>query len=609
MIEKIHSNHIVENDFSMTFSTVNGSGSATANNTILRSIFNMGIPVSARNIFPSNIQGMPTWYSMRVSKSGYLGSREKYEILIAMNKETVEIDLDNLCGNGLFLYRDDLKIEKKRLDISQFALPVDELVESCGYSSNLNVYLANMVYVGVLAFLINIDVGYLESSLDHHFGGKKSAIEPNFNVIKTSFAWAEKKIKIRSRFQLKPLNKTKDKIMIDGNTAAAMGALYGGLQFAAWYPITPATSLAESLNDYIPQLRTDPDTNEISCVVVQAEDELAAIGMVVGAGWAGLRSMTSTSGPGLCLMSEFLGLAYFTEVPLVVWDVQRVGPSTGMPTHTSQSDLSFSYFISHGDKDFVILLPSNINECFEFGWKALDIANELQTPVIVLSDLELGMNIWMADQFEYPDKEIKQGKILWEKDLDEFTKRFKREWGRYLDVDGDGITYRTVPGNMNPRAPYFTRGTSHDNYAHYSEKPDDWEQNLRRLKKKISLAKELIPEPEVFQTSKKNAMISYGTTDMPAREAVDKLGAHHFDYMKIRAIPFNKQVDKFVENHEKIFIVENNRDGQLSQILCLNYPDHASKFISISRSNGMSLSAAWIEEKVVSYLHKGKINE
>jgi 2-oxoglutarate ferredoxin oxidoreductase subunit alpha len=388
--------------------------------------------------------------------------------------------------------------------------------------------------------------------------------------------------------------------MLDGNTAGALGALYGGLQFAAWYPITPATSLAESLNEYIPTLRTDPETGNTSCVVVQAEDELAAIGMVVGAGWAGLRAMTSTSGPGMCLMSEFMGLAYFAEVPLVVWDVQRVGPSTGMPTHTSQADLSFSYFLSHGDRDFVILLPGNINECFDFGWMALDIAEELQSPVIVLSDLELGMNTWIADQLKYPDKPIHRGKILWEKDLEQFTKKFGQEWGRYLDVDGDGITYRTLPGNMNEKAPYFTRGTSHDDYAHYSEDPEIWEKNLLRLKKKFEKAKAIVPGPAISSNHSKEAIISYGSTDMAMAEVIRSFqkNGRSFDYMKINAIPFNENVLQFIEEHEKIYVVENNRDGQMMQILCVNYPDLAEKFISISRSDGLSLSGEWITEHI-----------
>jgi 2-oxoglutarate ferredoxin oxidoreductase subunit alpha len=398
------------------------------------------------------------------------------------------------------------------------------------------------------------------------------------------------------------------KIMLDGNTAAALGALYGGLQFAAWYPITPATSLAESINEYIPILRTDPETGNASCVVVQAEDELAAIGMVVGAGWAGLRSMTSTSGPGMCLMSEFMGLAYFAEIPLVVWDVQRVGPSTGMPTHTSQADLSFSYFLSHGDKDFVILLPGNINECFNFGWMALDIAEELQTPVIVLSDLELGMNTWIAEQLKYPDKPMNRGKVLWEKDLEQFSKKFGQEWGRYLDVEGDGISFRTVPGNMSVKAPYFTRGTSHDDYAHYSEDPQDWEKNLLRLKKKFDKACDIVPRPVIITNQSREAILSYGSTDMAIPEVIQDLRNDDilFDYIKINAIPLNDEVTQFLEEHEKIYVVENNRDGQLKQILSVIYPNQASKFISISRSDGMALSASWISTQIRLTIAGGK---
>lgn len=595
------------NDFSITFATVNGSGSATANNTILRSIFTMGIPVSARNIFPSNIQGMPTWYSMRVSKDGFFGRLELDDILIAMNPESFNRDIQKLKPGGLLLYNRTIDPGILEKSITTYAMPVDDLVKSCGFSSNLNVYLANMVYTGILAYLIGINIEKLESALDHHFGGKRCAIDPNLCAIKTSFDWAQENIGKVSHLRLEPMKANEHKIMLDGNSAAALGALYGGLQFAAWYPITPATSLTESLNEYIPALRTDRETGNISCVVVQAEDELAAIGMVVGAGWAGLRAMTSTSGPGLCLMSEFMGLAYFAEVPLVVCDVQRVGPSTGMPTHTSQADLSFSYFLSHGDKDFVILLPGNINECFDFGWMALDIAEDLQTPVIILSDLELGMNTWIAEQLKYPDKPMNRGKVLWEKDLEKFIKKHGQEWGRYLDVDGDGITYRTLPGNMNEKAPYFTRGTSHDDYAHYSEEPEDWEMNLLRLQKKFEKAREIVPGPTITSTNSIEGIISYGSTDMAIAEVIQTFqnSVRVFDYMKINAIPFNEDVSRFIKQHECIYVVENNRDGQMKQILCLNFPDQAKKFISISRSDGMALSAEWITEQINEQISRG----
>lgn len=589
------------NDFGITFSTINGSGSATANNTIQKAIFRMGIPVGARNIFPSNIQGMPTWYSLRVSKDGFIGRLEKDDILVEMNPETAVKDIDGLNTGGVLLINQNIKIPEIRKDITVHLLPVDELLKASEVSSNLNIYLANMVYVGVLAFLIGIEMEKIESALDQHFKGKRNAIEPNIKVVKKSFEWANTDLKAHCPFSLVPMQATSGKIMIDGNSAGALGALYGGLQFAAWYPITPATSLAEALNDFVPELRVDPETNKITCAVVQAEDELAAIGMVIGAGWAGLRSMTSTSGPGLCLMSEFLGLAYFTEVPMVVWDVQRVGPSTGMPTHTSQGDLTFSYFISHGDKDFVILLPGDMNECFEFGWRSLDIAEKLQTPVIILSDLELGMNIWMADPLEYPDEEIDRGKILWETDLDEFVKEKQKEWGRYLDFDGDGIPYRTVPGNLHRNAPYFTRGTSHDPYAGYSESPQDWENNLIRIKKKFELAKVICPKPIVKDENRKLAIIAYGSSEMPAIETIAKLKDRsvEVDYLRIRSLPFSTEVYKFIDKHQRIFVVENNRDGQMTQLLCVNYPDQADKLLSVAHSDGLSLSAQWIVEKIL----------
>jgi 2-oxoglutarate/2-oxoacid ferredoxin oxidoreductase subunit alpha len=593
------------NDFGITFSTVNGSGSSTANNTIQKAIFKMGIPVFARNYFPSNIQGMPTWYSLRVSADGYGGRLEKDDILVAMNPETAEADIKNLNSGGLLLINKNIKIQNCRQDITTFSMPVEELLRSCEIPSNLNLYLANMVYVGALAFLIGINLEKIEIALDQHFNGKRTAVETNLRVVDKSFEWAKSNLKKQNDFYLEPIQPAADKIMIDGNTAGALGALYGGLQFAAWYPITPATSLAEALNDFIPSLRTDPETHNITCAVLQAEDELAAIGMVVGAGWAGLRSMTSTSGPGLCLMSEFLGLAYFTEVPLVVWDVQRVGPSTGMPTHTSQGDLTFSYFISHGDKDFVILLPGNMNECFEFGWKALDIAEKLQTPVIILSDLELGMNIWMADPLQYPNEEIQRGKVLWEEDIEKIVDENKENWGRYVDKDEDGIPYRTVPGNLHPKAPYFTRGSSHDAYANYSESPEDWENNLLRIKKKFIIAKDISPKPIIINKSEKDAVISYGSADMAVTEALSKLEnqAIPLDYLRVRSIPFSEEIRLFLENHGKIFIVENNRDGQMSQILSINFPDQAKKFISISHSDGLSLSADWIINKI---LERGK---
>ena len=590
------------NELGITFSTINGSGSATANNTILKAIFKMGIPVAARNIFPSNIQGMPTCYQVRVSEKGFKGRLEANDILVVMNPETVHDDIQTIKDGGLLLINSEIHYEKPSRKIKVVEMPVSDILAKCETPQHLNIYLANMVYVGVLAFIISIDLEKIEIALNQHFNSMRSAVDPNLNVVKRAMEWASENLEIEREMRLNALTYGNNKIMVDGNTAAALGALYGGLQFAAWYPITPATGLAEALNAYIPSLRSDPETGATTCVVVQAEDELAAVGMVVGAGWAGLRAMTSTSGPGLCLMAEFIGLAYYAEVPIVVWDVQRVGPSTGLPTHTSQGDLSFSYFISHGDKDLIILLPANVGECFEFGWKALDIAEKYQTPVIILSDLELGMNLWMTDDFKYPDKKIDRGKVLWEEDLQRLLSKGEKEWGRYKDLDGDGIPYRTIPGNLHQKAAYFTRGTGHDEFANYSEDAEVWEINLERLKKKITGAEKKLPAPEIHSKDESRfGLISYGTSDMPAMESQSLLGEKGFltDYMRIKAVPFHPDVEQFLEMHQVVFVVEANRDGQMKRLLSVNYPQYSAKLVSIAKCDGLSLSAEWITEEIL----------
>jgi 2-oxoglutarate ferredoxin oxidoreductase subunit alpha len=592
------------NEFGIIFSTVNGSGSATANKTILKAIFKMGIPVSGRNNFPSNIQGMPTWYSIRISGKGYLGRLEKNDILVCLNPEVIEEDIKKINHGGILLVDSTITMPEISNECCVYKMAIDQILDDCKVPAHLRIYLANMVYVGIIAELIDIEIDMIELVLKKHFKNRKSAVDTNMQVVLHSYEWSKSNISCEKRFLIKASDKKEDRIIVDGNTAAAIGALYGGLQFSAWYPITPATSIAESLNEYIPKLRFIEDNSTTTCVVVQAEDELASIGMVVGAGWAGLRSMTSTSGPGLCLMAEFLGLAYYAEVPLVVWDVQRVGPSTGLPTRTSQGDLSFAYSISHGDTDYIILIPANVQECFEFGWKALDIAEKFQTPVIILSDLELGMNEWVSKDFEYPDTEINRGKVIWEEGLEELILK-GINWGRYLDIDKDGIPYRTIPGNMHPKASYFTRGTGHDDYAHYSEDPRDWERNLDRLRKKLDSAKDFVPVP-VSTSEDENpiGLISYGSSDMAVIEAVDQF-AHDgvsIDYMRIRALPFNKVVDEFLLHHEQIYIVECNRDGQMKDILAKQYPQYAGKLISISHLDGQSLSAEWINKEISKHL-------
>jgi 2-oxoglutarate/2-oxoacid ferredoxin oxidoreductase subunit alpha len=586
----------VINDFSIIVGTKNGSGSSTANNTILRAIFKMGIPVSGKNLFPSNIQGLPTWYTIRANKDGFLARREEQEIVIAMNPDSFARDLASVAPGGAFYYADDIKQPITRADIAVYPMPVKQIVRADQtIPSDFRDLVGNMVYVGVLAHMINIEVDKIEAALNFHFKGKQKPITMNMNMVRAGVEWAKANLEKKDPFVLEPMTKTDGLIMADGNTAAAIGSIFGGAQFVSWYPITPASSLAEAVNDYMPMLRKRED-GKLTYAVVQAEDELAAIGMAVGAGWSGLRAMTSTSGPGLSLMTEFAGLAYYAEVPIVVWDVQRIGPSTGLPTRTSQADLTFVYNIGHGDSQAIILLPGNVNECFELGWKAFDIAERLQTPVFVLSDLDMGMNQWMSKPFEYPDRPMDRGKVLWEKDLEEL----KGNWGRYLDKDGDGIPYRTVPGNKHPASSYFTRGTGHDEYARYTEDSSVFLHNMERLKTKFESAKQYLPKPVTYMTEGAQiGIIAYGSTEAAINEARVQLERDHdmpTSYLRVRAVPFTAEVDEFVRAHDQIGVVEMNRDGQLHQLLSLAYPEAATKLRSVAYGDGMPASARWVRE-------------
>jgi 2-oxoglutarate/2-oxoacid ferredoxin oxidoreductase subunit alpha len=596
-IEKSEGIEPVINDFSITVGTVNGSGSQTSNLTILRAIFKMGIPVSGKNLFPSNIQGLPTWYTIRVNKDGYLARREGHEIVVAMNANTFSEDLAKLVPGGVFLYADDIKIAINRDDVVAYPMPVKKLVKESDAPSSLKNYVANMVYVGVLAQILGIELDMIHQALDFHFKGKQRPIDLNYGLVVKAAQWATDNLEKRDAYQLEAMDATKDFILADGNTAAALGSIYGGLHFTAWYPITPASSLPEALYEYMPLLRKDPETNKNTYAIIQAEDELAAIGMAIGAGWAGLRAMTATSGPGLSLMTEYVGLAYFAEVPVVIWDIQRVGPSTGLPTRTSQADLTQIYFMSHGDTEHILLLPGSAIECFEYGWRSFDLAERLQTPVFVLSDLDLGMNQWMAKPFEYPDEKMDRGKVLWEEDLE----KLEKDWARYLDVDGDGIPYRTIPGNRHPKSAYFTRGTGHDERARYSESAEVWERVSLRLRKKFDIARELLPEPVV--DSMDNAeigIIAWGSTEPAINEARQRLLDHGVktDFMRIRAIPFNQEVGEFIKNHKRTYVVELNRDGQMYQLLDLNFAKHCAKLISLSHLDGLPLTARWVDESI-----------
>ncbi|MFZ2097784.1 MAG: 2-oxoacid:acceptor oxidoreductase subunit alpha [Anaerolineales bacterium] len=586
------------NNFSITVATVNGSGSQTSNLALMRALFKMGLPVSGKNIFPSNIQGLPTWYTIRISEDGYLARCEDQEIVVAMNPVTFEADMKGIIAGGVLFYDDSIKLPITREDIHVYPMPVKSMVRESGAPPNLRDYIANMVYVGIVANILGIDMDMIYQALDFHFKGKQKPIELNWTMVNNASQWAASNLQKTDAYSVKPSNKTDGFIMADGNTAAALGALYGGLQLAAWYPITPATSLAETLNEYVPVFRKDPLTGKNTCVVIQAEDELAAIGMVVGAGWSGLRAMTSTSGPGLSLMVEYVGLAYFSEVPVVIWDIQRIGPSTGLPTRTSQGDLRLAYTMGHGDARHVILFPGSVTECFEFGWKAFDIAERLQTPVIVLSDLDFGMNQWMTRPFEYPDRPMDRGKILWEDDL----KKLGDIWGRYLDVDGDGITYRTLPGNKLPNAAYFARGTGHDEYANYSEEPDVWERNLLRLRHKLEANLALLPKPEITLADGATiSVISYGSTTIAIQEAMDILRrkGYKIDHLRMRSLPVVAEVVDFVHAHERNYVIELNRDGQLHQVLRLEIPDCSLQLISLSHLDGLPLTAKWVVDQII----------
>ena len=597
------SNEPIVNDFGITFCTVNGSGSATANNTILRALFKMGIPVSGKNIFPSNIQGLPTWYTIRVSKDGWLGRIEHDDIVVAMNPATFARDMEVLVPGGVMFYADDIRVPINRTDIVTYPMPVKQMIKQAEVPNSLRDYVANMVYVGVVSQMLGVDLDAVYQALDFHFKGKQTPIDSNFKVVTASAKWAAENLVKQDRYTLQPMDATKGYIMADGNTAAAIGSLYGGAQFVGWYPITPASTVAEGIVQYNPELRKDPVTGKNTCVIVQAEDELAAIGMAIGAGWAGLRAMTSTSGPGLSLMSEYMGLAYYAEVPVVVWDVQRVGPSTGLPTRTAQSDISLAYNIGHGDKNMILLFPGSVNECFEFGWKAFDIAERLQTPVIVLSDLDLGMNQWMTEPFRYPETPMDRGKILWEEDLEKILQENEGKWGRYLDKDGDGIPYRTLPGNRHPKSAYFARGTGHDEYARYSEDPEVFARGMARLAYKFETAKQYVPEPVIRTMDGASiGIISSGSAEVAveeARVALLKAGIPT-DHMRVRAFPFQDSVEQFIRDHDRVYVVELNRDGQLRDIFLLNMPEELATRIGMAaKMDGLPLSARWIKDEVL----------
>jgi 2-oxoglutarate ferredoxin oxidoreductase subunit alpha len=592
----LESREPIVNEFSMVVATVNGSGSQTSNLAIIRALFRMGITVSGKNLFPSNIQGLPTWFVVRASALGFTARRETTEILVAMNASTIADDLSKLTIGGVCFYDDRIPLPLDRSDVVFYPIPVKDLLKKVEHPKSLRDYIANMAYVGVVAEKLGMEIDAIRGALDTHFRGRKESVDLNMKMIEAAAAWARENLVKKDPFIVKREVVNPERMLLDGNTAAALGAIYGGVNFAAWYPITPASSLADALEEHLPALRLNEETGEATYVVVQAEDEIAAIGMAVGAGWAGARSMTSTSGPGLSLMAEYSGLAFFAEIPVVIWDVQRMGPSTGLPTRTSQGDILFVRFLGHGDTNQVMLFPGNLLECFEFGWRAFDLAERLQTPIFVLSDLDLGMNLWMSEPFTYPEEPMDRGKVLTADDLDRVG-----EFARYRDVDGDGIPYRTLPGTDHPLAAYFTRGTGHNEQAVYSERADDWDRNIKRLWRKHETAKEFLPKPVVHKMEGAEiGFIAYGSTDPAVQEARQRLSQQGIqtDYLRLRSLPFSSEVVEFIQKHKEVYVIEMNTDGQMHKLLQIEVPADATKLVSLAHNNGLPITARWVMEQV-----------
>jgi 2-oxoglutarate ferredoxin oxidoreductase subunit alpha len=592
----ISSSTRVINDFSINVATVNGSGSQSANSVLLKSIFGMGVPVSGKNLFPSNIAGLPTWYTIRASKDGYVARTREAEVLVALNPDTAREDTLALPAGGVAIYEENLNLKQYRDDVVFYPVPLDKITAAICPEAKLRKLVKNMVYVGVVAHLLAIDPQVVENGLRKQFAKKLKVFELNFGAVKAGRDYAAQNLTKQDPYFIERMDRTAGKIIIDGNAAAGMGAVFAGVTVVAWYPITPSTSVVEATTDLLKKFRVTPE-GKATFAVVQAEDELAAIGMVLGAGWAGARAMTATSGPGISLMAEFAGLGYYAEIPGVIFDIQRTGPSTGMPTRTSQADLLSVAFLSHGDTKHVILLPGSVKECFELAYAAFDLAERLQTPVFVLSDLDLGMNNWMSEPFDYPATPQDRGKVLTAEDLARLG-----SFARYRDVDGDAIGWRTLPGTMHPKAAYFTRGSGHNDAAGYTEKPDEYVVVMERLSRKFENARKLVPAPvTVSDGASKIGFLAYGTTDFALRESLDQIKkeySQNVDYMRIRAYPFAHEIHDFVASHERVYVVEQDRDAQLASLLKLDLPaDQAVKLRSILHYNGLPLDARTVTEE------------
>jgi 2-oxoglutarate ferredoxin oxidoreductase subunit alpha len=577
----------IVNDFAIQVATVNGSGSQTANLVLLRSIFQMGVPVSGKNMFPSNIAGLPTWYTIRASAKGYIGRKKEVDFLVAMNPETAKEDVLTLPPGAAAVYDEPLKLKDLRSDVIFYPVPFDKIITTITHDAKLRRLVRNMIYDGVLSRLLSVDMGQMEKALRKQLGKKEKAIQLNLGALKAGYDYAEANLPKQDPFVIEPMNKTQGMILIEGNAAAAIGCMMAGVTFVGWYPITPSSSLCESLIDYLKKYRKDPETGKATYAVIQAEDEIAALGMVIGAGWMGARSMTSTAGPGMSLMAEFTGLGYYAEVPAVIFDIQRCGPSTGLPTRTGQQDILSTAFLSHGDTKHPMLLPASVAECYSMAMDAFDLAERLQTPVFVMSDLDLGMNTWMAQPFEYPSKPLDRGKRL-----DAETLKRIGEFGRYRDVDSDGIPYRTVPGDGMPA--YFTRGSGHNEKAQYSERADDYANNLDRLARKFDTAKKMVPKPQVDQRQRGGiGLIGYGTSHWAIVESRDQLKneqALDTSYLRLLAYPFSAEVMDFIDRCDRVYVVEQNRDGQMFSLLGMECsPQQFAKLRSIRHYVGLPI--------------------
>ena len=589
----------IVNDLTFQAATVNGSGSQSANLVLTRAIFSMGIPVAPKNVFPSNIEGLPTWYQLRISPEGYQARKGDPDVLVALNPATWSSDLGDIRSGGAVVHEEAYATAGVRDDLVYYPVPFAKLAKSKIQHDALRKQLTNMIYVGVVAGLLEIPLEAIEHGLQRQFQSKPKAVPINMDAVLAGYDYWRENLRKQDPYVLRRITgRTDGLVLAEGNQAAALGCVMGGATVAAWYPITPSSSLCEALIQYADRYRVDPETGEKRITIVQAEDELAAIGMAIGAGWAGARAMTSTSGPGISLMAEFTGLAYYAEVPVVIFDIQRIGPSTGLPTRTSQADLGFVYTLSHGDTRHLVLLPGTVEECYEFAVAAFDLADRFQTPVFVLSDLDLGMNLWMTPAFKYPEKPFDRGKVLSAEDLD----RLEGQWQRYGDVDGDGIAYRTLPGTAHRAAGYFTRGSGHDENALYTESPEVYARNMDRLARKHETARQAVPSPQLEEGGSAIGVIAFGSTHHAVVEARDSLreAGLSVDYCRIRALPLQAAIADFVMRHERVYVVEQNRDGQLYDLLRLDLPaELGGRLRSIRQYDGQPVPAAAITRPVL----------